>query len=270
MGSVIKKFTVWRGGKESRELQQLGQSEMAAEWGHRKWTRGKRANCTRGYPEQRKYKTAKGRRIKNTPSPLSHTYKRNKPVCYATSVPWEIARIRVTPRLCVCLLTARTSKLVPTVLGTRTRRIPNRYKGQEVPIHELKSRKVYAERVSSGIFSIFRLFFYVFLTVHLSISLDNDQLDTHLLYFTILYYNPLHVSSIICSSPGGWIVLMQHLVSSLSVSGLPVHRLRDSTPFCLNLCTGRPLTENDDTRCSINTIQPPDDEHIMLETCRGL
>ena len=38
----------------------------------------------------------------------------------------------------------------------------------------------------------------------------------------------------------------------------------------LNLCTGRPLTENDNTRCFINTIQPPDDEHIMLETCRGL
>ena len=29
------------------------------------------------------------------------------------------------------------------------------------------------------------LVFYVLLTVHLSIRLDNDQLDTHLLYFTI-------------------------------------------------------------------------------------
>ena len=28
-------------------------------------------------------------------------------------------------------------------------------------------------------------FFYVLLTVHLSIILDNDQLDAHLLYFTI-------------------------------------------------------------------------------------
>ena len=28
--------------------------------------------------------------------------------------------------------------------------------------------------------------------------------------------------------------------------------------------------ESDDTRCCINTIQPPDDEHIMFETCRGL
>jgi len=39
--------------------------------------------------------------------------------------------------------------------------------------------------------------------------------------------------------------------------------------FTLNLCTGQPLTESDDIRCCINTIQPPDDEHIMLETCRG-
>ena len=53
--------------------------------------------------------------------------------------------------------------------------------------------------------------------------------------------------------------MMQHLVSSLSVSGRPVH-----------LYTGRPLTESDDTRCCINTVQPPDDERVILETCRGL
>ena len=57
--------------------------------------------------------------------------------------------------------------------------------------------------------------------------------------------------------------MMQRLVSSLLVSGRPVHRLREN-------CTGQPLTKSDDTRCCINTIQPPDDEHIMLETCRGL
>ena len=52
---------------------------------------------------------------------------------------------------------------------------------------------------------------------------------------------------------------MQHLVSSLSVSGRPVHR-----------CTGRSLTESEDTRCCMNSIQPPDDEHVILETYRGL
>ena len=40
--------------------------------------------------------------------------------------------------------------------------------------------------------------------------------------------------------------------------------------FSLNLCTGRPLAESEDTRWCISTLQPPDDEHIMLETCRGL
>ena len=89
--------------------------------------------------------------------------------------------------------------------------------------------------------------FYVLLTVHLGIILDNDQLDTHLLYFTIRLLNSLLVSSIICSSSGGRIVLMQHLVSYYE----------------------NKLFSEDDNRCCINTIHPPDDKHIMLETCRG-
>ena len=59
-------------------------------------------------------------------------------------------------------------------------------------------------------------FFYVLLTVHLSISLDNDQLDAFLLYFTI---RPLQSS--ICFEHYmliirrlNCIVLMKHLVSS--------------------------------------------------------
>jgi len=64
--------------------------------------------------------------------------------------------------------------------------------------------------------------------------------------------------AISCSSSGGQIVLIQHLASSLSVSDRPVHRLRKT--FFLNLCTGRSLTESDDTRCYINTIWPPEDE----------
>jgi len=46
----------------------------------------------------------------------------------------------------------------------------------------------------------------------------------------------------------------------------------DNDQLCTvhNLCTGWSLSESDDTRRCINTIQPPDDEHIMLETCREL
>jgi hypothetical protein len=49
-----------------------------------------------------------------------------------------------------------------------------------------------------------------------------------------VYYDPLHVSSIICSSSGGRIVLMQHLLSSLSVSGCPLHRLSQKESNCLS------------------------------------
>jgi len=58
------------------------------------------------------------------------------------------------------------------------------------------------------------------------------------------------------------------VILSKWLSGAQIEReLRE---FFLNLCTGQPLSESDDIRCCINTIQPPDDEHMMLETCRGL
>ena len=50
-------------------------------------------------------------------------------------------------------------------------------------------------------------------------------------------------------------------------SGAQVER---ELSFSLNMYTGRQVTDSDDTRCCINKIQPPDDERIMLETCRGL
>ena len=59
----------------------------------------------------------------------------------------------------------------------------------------------------------------------------------------------------------------------LSVSGCPVHSFRENAVHSENvhnLCNGQPLTESDDTRCCINTIQNPDDEHIMLEISRVL
>jgi len=58
--------------------------------------------------------------------------------------------------------------------------------------------------------------------------------------------------AVLCSSSGGQIVLLQHPVSSLSVNGRTVRRLR-----ALN----RPFTESDDTRCCNNIICPPEDEH---------
>ena len=58
---------------------------------------------------------------------------------------------------------------------------------------------------------------------HKHMTLVNDQLDAQIsnTFITILYM----FLAISCSSSGGQIVLTQHLVSSLSVSDRPVHRL---------------------------------------------
>ena len=60
-----------------------------------------------------------------------------------------------------------------------------------------------------------------------------------------------------CSSAGGQIVLLQHLVSSLSVNGRTVYRLR------AELVRSQPAhctAESDDIRGCNNTICPPEDE----------
>jgi hypothetical protein len=68
------------------------------------------------------------------------------------------------------------------------------------------------------------VYFDVSLTVHLSITLANDQIDAQIFstFITILYVYMFRTIS--CSSSGGQIVLIQYLVSSLSVSDRPVHR----------------------------------------------
>ena len=65
------------------------------------------------------------------------------------------------------------------------------------------------------------------------INTIQPPVDEHIMQY--VYYNPLHVSNIICSSSGGWIVLMQHLVSSISRSSLSTcapdsHLLRVTIP----------------------------------------
>jgi hypothetical protein len=71
--------------------------------------------------------------------------------------------------------------------------------------------------------------FDVPLTVHLSITLANDQLDTQIFntFITVLYMYMFRAIS--CSSSGGQIVLTQHLVSSLT------HTESNNTRFCINL-----------------------------------
>ena len=65
-------------------------------------------------------------------------------------------------------------------------------------------------------------------------------------FITILFMYMFQAIS--CSSLGDQIALIQHLVTSLSVSDRSVQRLRK------NLCTERSLADIDVTRCCINPL----------------
>ena len=64
----------------------------------------------------------------------------------------------------------------------------------------------------------------------------------------------------------GIFALCKRLHSTLVESGLSLTQ----TESAVNRHTVQPFTESDDTRCCDNTICPPEDGHVTLETCRGL
>jgi hypothetical protein len=95
---------------------------------------------------------------------------------------------------------------------------------------------------------------------HRLVSITNLMHNSFILQQYICYIIILDMfRAVLCSSSGGHIVLFQHLVSSLSVNGCTVRRLRANS--ALNRHTIRPFTESDDTRCCNNTIWPTEDEH---------
>jgi len=63
------------------------------------------------------------------------------------------------------------------------------------------------------------------------------------------------------------IVLVQHLVSSLSLGDCSVHRLREDSR---NLCTEQSPKESYDTRYRVNTIVLLKMSTVVLETCTGM
>ena len=60
-------------------------------------------------------------------------------------------------------------------------------------------------------------------------------------------------------------MLVQNLVSSLSLGDCSVHRLRQSSR---NLCTEQSPKESDETKCCVNTIFLLKMSTIVVETCR--
>jgi hypothetical protein len=102
--------------------------------------------------------------------------------------------------------------------------------------------------------------FYVWLTVHPNIIIVNYQPGAHFLYFVqYVGYIPLHVSS-------NMLLIIRRIYCINTASGTVLSS-------SLNLCTDQPLRVQTVTipdACCINTICPPDDEHIVLDTCRGM
>jgi len=90
--------------------------------------------------------------------------------------------------------------------------------------------------------------------VHWTVHHDiNFEAITNLMHKHIYSYNNTILymfRALLCSSSGGSIVYVQHLVPSLCVSGRTLHQ-----------CNVRPLTHSDGTRCCTYTIEPPEDEH---------
>jgi len=85
------------------------------------------------------------------------------------------------------------------------------------------------------------------------------------IFITVLYMYMFRAIS--CSSSGGQIILIQHLVSSLSVSNLSVYRLRNN---CSSFSTCAPdghllrVTIPDDVLIQFDPLKM---SKILLETC---
>ena len=78
------------------------------------------------------------------------------------------------------------------------------------------------------------------------------QLDAQILYFNTLITSLNMFRALLCSSSGGQIVLVQHMVSSLSSGDCSGHMLRKES--FLNLCPEQSPKDSDDTICCTNTI----------------
>ena len=114
----------------------------------------------------------------------------------------------------------------------------------------------------------------VFLTVHHSIDLfkiTNIMHNSFIILQYICYIIILHMfRAVLCSSSGGQIVLLQHLVSSLSVNGRTVRRLgTDVSPLSTGIlysCLQR-VTIAEAVIIQLFLLKMG---MLMLETCRGL
>jgi len=124
----------------------------------------------------------------------------------------------------------------------------------------LMSETCWVHKKWNKIASDIKLVFYsstnfdVLLTVHLSIILAIDQLNAQILFYNKFIIFLYMFRALLCSSSGGQSCIIQHLVSSHSVGGRPVH-----SP--LSTCTPDGHLQLWRYQMLYNTIWPPDNEN---------
>jgi len=104
--------------------------------------------------------------------------------------------------------------------------------------------------------------FYVLLTVHLGLVLVSNQLDAQF-FFSYMFISILYMfRAPLCSSSGESIVLIRHLVYVNYVGDRLVCRSGWNCSSSIQTCTlDGHLHRVTYTKCRINTIYSPDDEH---------
>jgi len=105
--------------------------------------------------------------------------------------------------------------------------------------------------------------FFIYPSIHIP-----TYLPTYLFMYLFIYLISLHVPSIKCTSSGDQIVLIHHPVWLVCVSDCLV-RLSGGD-LVSSWQAYQEVTHNNHTSWCINTIWSSDDEHLMLETCRGM
>ena len=100
------------------------------------------------------------------------------------------------------------------------------------------------------------IFFNVLLTVHLSIILVINQLNAQILdIISLLYTSTCFEDYVLIIRRSTLYYTASGIITPADVPTRPVHGT--ATYRC-------------DTRCCMIQFWPPDDEHIVLETCRGI
>ena len=95
------------------------------------------------------------------------------------------------------------------------------------------------------------------------------HLDAQILYFNTFIIFLYMFRALLCSSSGGQIVLIQHLVSSLSLGDCSVNRLREERTLVACVLNGhlKRVTVSDAVLIQFVFLKI---SIIMFETCRGV